>query len=271
MAMTLSEEIDTTEVQPGQIAICWLGQAGFIFKTPTGTTVAVDPYLSDWHERTGRNRRIVPSPMRPEEMESFKLDLYLNTHWHNDHLDLDTLPFAVRNSRIVFAGPPSCVDRYREAGVSAERIKELGPGVSFTLGDTRVTGTFADHSAFTPDAIGLALDLAGVRVWHTGDTAFRPNEVTAASVGNPQVVIVCSNGAFGNCNSEEAARLVGHVNAAFAIPCHFWLFVSHNTPEGTPAAFVEACKLHAPNCQPYVMTIGRVILYPQLLSELSSK
>jgi len=267
--VSLTKEIEETVVRPGQVAIFWIGQAGFIFKTAEGVTVAVDLYLSDLSERLGRNRRIVPSPIQPEEMESFGVDLYLTTHPHYDHIDLDTLVFAERNPQTLFAGPPSCGSRFREMNISQDRIRELSPGQSITLGDAKVTATYADHGSHTPDAIGLSLDLGGVRIWHTGDTAYRPDKVTAESVGNPEVIIVCINGAYGNCNAEEAARLTGHVGASLAIPCHFWLFVSQNVDGGTPAGFIEHCKRYAPNARAEVLTIGRRLLYPPEADESS--
>jgi L-ascorbate 6-phosphate lactonase len=32
---------------PGALTLWWLGQAGFILKSPAGKIVALDPYLSD--------------------------------------------------------------------------------------------------------------------------------------------------------------------------------------------------------------------------------
>jgi L-ascorbate 6-phosphate lactonase len=266
--MSLSEEIERTEVEPGQVALFWAGQAGFVFKTAGGFTVAIDLYLSDLSERLGRNRRIVPSPIRPEELETFGLDLYLTTHPHYDHIDLDTLVFAQRNPRPLFAGPPSCAARFREMNIADDRIRELGPGDSIAVGDVKVTATYADHGQHTPDALGFTLDLGGVRVWQTGDTAYRPDKFTAESVGNPEIIIVCINGAFGNCNAEEGARLAGLVGARLAIPCHFWLFVNQNLDGGTPGAFIEHCKTFAPQARAKVLTIGRKLLYPQGVDSL---
>jgi L-ascorbate 6-phosphate lactonase len=87
-------------------------------------------------------------------------------------------------------------------------------------------------------------------------------------VGNPEIIIVCINGAFGNCNAEEGARLAGHVGASLAIPCHFWLFVNQNLDGGTPGAFVEHCKTFAPQARAKVLTIGRKLLYPQGIDSL---
>ncbi len=254
-------EIEEARVGLRQVAIYWTGQSGFIFKTAQGMIVAVDLYLSNLSERLGRNRRIVPSPIQPEEMQVFPIDLYLATHPHYDHADLDTLSCAMRNPRPLFAGPPSCVSAFRNLGIPPARTLELLPGQSTMVGDAKVTATYADHGVRTPDAIGVALDLGSVRIWHTGDTAFRPDKISAESVDRPHIIIVCINGTNGNCNAEDAARLAGHVGAVLAIPCHFWLFVSQNRDGGTPAEFVEQCERHAPNARVEVLTIGRKFLY----------
>ena len=40
-------ELERFCVPPGRITLWWLGQAGFLVKTPAGKLVAIDPYLSN--------------------------------------------------------------------------------------------------------------------------------------------------------------------------------------------------------------------------------
>ena len=44
----LATRISKTSVEPNSLAIFWIGQAGFVYKTPGGTVVYVDPYLTDY-------------------------------------------------------------------------------------------------------------------------------------------------------------------------------------------------------------------------------
>ena len=41
------QEIRAFRVDKGSVAIWWLGQNGYIFKTPEGTLVSTDMYLSN--------------------------------------------------------------------------------------------------------------------------------------------------------------------------------------------------------------------------------
>ncbi len=49
--MSLIETIRNYSVPRGSVATWWLGQNGFIFKTPEGTLLSIDLYLSDSAKR----------------------------------------------------------------------------------------------------------------------------------------------------------------------------------------------------------------------------
>ena len=67
----LALQIKELQVEPGSLAIFWLAQAGFVYKTSSGTTVYVDAYLSDCVHRLLGDieygfKRIMPAPLDPE-------------------------------------------------------------------------------------------------------------------------------------------------------------------------------------------------------------
>ena len=65
------DEIRRCDVPNKSVAIWWLGQNGFIFKSPEGTLVGVDLYLTDSCAglHPGLNlSRMVPVLMKPEEL-----------------------------------------------------------------------------------------------------------------------------------------------------------------------------------------------------------
>jgi L-ascorbate 6-phosphate lactonase len=121
-----------------------------------------------------------------------------------------------------------------------------------------VRGVYADHGELAPDALGVVLDLEGIRVYHTGDTAYRPEEFKLAIEMRPDILIPCINGAYGNLNSEEAALLTGAVSPRLAIASHFWMFVEHN---GNPQSYIEACSKLAPKVEAVVMKPGERRLF----------
>jgi hypothetical protein len=48
-APELVQAFATERVPPGAVALWWLGQASFTFKSSRGAIVYVDPYLADYH------------------------------------------------------------------------------------------------------------------------------------------------------------------------------------------------------------------------------
>ena len=68
--MSLGERIKEHQVPAGHLALWWLGQAGYIFKSPAGRTLTIDPYLTNSCQQTGARagfnmKRLVPPPLEP--------------------------------------------------------------------------------------------------------------------------------------------------------------------------------------------------------------
>lgn len=250
-----ARHIIEVEVPEDGLAIFWLAQAGFAFKDASGTIVYVDPYLSDCVERLYGFKRLMASPIEPEEAVA---DLVASTHEHEDHLDVDALPLMARRSQTHFVGPVRCVEFYRSIGLGEDRYAELSEGSEHSVRGVRLFGVYADHGDLAPDAAGVVLEFGGIRVYHTGDTAFRPERMQAVVDLKPDVILPCINGAFGNMTSEDAARLTHLVGARLAIPTHFWMFVEHN---GNPARFLEASKELAPGVEVRLLTQGEGFVY----------
>ena len=252
----LASRIKSIQPQAGQVALFWLGQAGFVFKSTGGSVLYVDAYLSHCVERKfgPQWKRIMPPPMQPEEVDG---DWFISTHEHDDHLDVDSIPVVSRNSRVRFAGPRECAAFYRSVGIGENRFTELEPGKQVSVGDFTCTPVFADHGDQAPDAVGLLIECAGLRIYHTGDTALRPPEMRPVIQNKPQVILPCINGAFGNLDSGDAAKLVSLTGAELAIPTHFWTFVEHR---GNPLEFQEMCRKEAPQARVRWMTQGEGIL-----------
>ena len=247
--------IRETRVAAGSLAIFWLGQAGFLFKTPEGKVLCLDPYLTDSVERLAGFRRIMASVMAPEDLRA---DVMLITHHHEDHLDVDALPVISRRTAARFVAPAESVKRLRDLGVPRERITEVRPGSTTDLGCAQVRTVFADHGTLAPDAVGFVLDFGFVRVYITGDTAYRPESMTEAIQLRPQIIIPVINGAYGNLGSEDAAALSRDTGARVAIPCHFWTFIEHG---GDPAGFLKACREIAPSARVELITQGTSFTY----------
>jgi L-ascorbate 6-phosphate lactonase len=104
------------------------------------------------------------------------------------------------------------------------------------------------------------LDFDGIKVYHTGDTAYQPEYFRAVAAMHPEVLIPCINGRYGNLNSEEAALLTRDLAPKLTIASHFWMFVAHN---GDPASFLEFCAKLAPEVEAIVMKAGERLLFQE--------
>jgi L-ascorbate 6-phosphate lactonase len=256
----LAKKIQETQVEPGSLAIFWLGQAGFAFKTPAGKIVYTDPYFTDYVQRVLPEyglafKRVMPKLIEAEEAAA---DYIVSTHSHQDHLDADALPILVKNPRVHFIGSPDCEKFYADAGFPRDRFTILHKGETLPLGDFTLSGVNADHGELAPDALGVLFNFGGIKVWQVGDTAYRPELWQDLFQQHIDIVLPPINGAFGNLNGVEAAKLAQAAHVKVAIPCHFWMFAQHL---GSPLEFLDACKQVAPEVQPLLMTQGECFVY----------
>jgi L-ascorbate 6-phosphate lactonase len=252
---SLAERIAADQIEEDCLGIYWISQAGFVFKSSKGKVVYIDPYLTDLVERLAGFKRMMPSLISPEEVVA---DIVISTHEHPDHLDSDTLEVLVRNPITHFAGPSECVKQFKRLGVGPDRCHLLEEGKETNIEGVGISGVYADHGELAPDALGVVLDFGGIKVWHTGDTAYRIEKFKPAIEMQPDVLIPCINGRFGNLNAEEAALLTQKANPRFAIASHFWMFVEHG---GDPGAYLENCSRLAPGVRSMVMKPGERLLF----------
>ena len=229
-------QLEAFRVPPRSIALWWLGQAGFIVKTPAGKIVAIDPYLSNSCQALGQEigvdmQRMTPPVMSPADL--LAVDCYLLTHSHQDHLDPQTLlPYLAAGGTGPFLAPPQTLDKLRSLGVPAERITMVWPSKQLTIGDLTVTATFAIPFA-DDDVTHVGYMLAvqdGPTVYFTGDTAYHEILAISTAPHRPDVLVSVINGAFRNMSPAEAARLAKQLNVRRVIPCHHDLFPDNSLP-----------------------------------------
>jgi len=236
MEMLSAEKLQSHRVPPGSLTLWWLGQAGFVVKSPQGRLVVIDPYLSNSAKAVGEQvgvnlDRLVPLPLAPSELVC--VDLYAMTHSHIDHLDPETLAgYRAAGGAGPFLAPPETAEKLRQLGVPPDEIRMTWPNKICTIGDLEVRATFAiPFSGDDLTHVGYLVRVdGGCGVYFTGDTAY--HELLAISVGphKPDVLVSVINPGFRNMGPVEAARLARELNVKIAIPCHYDMFPDNGLP-----------------------------------------
>lgn len=265
MSSPLARAIEQTPVPEGSVALWWLAQAGFVFKTGQGSVLYLDPYLSNVVEKAFGFKRLSLAPITAGEVRA---DWLISSHEHLDHLDTEALPIiAENNPSCRFAGSESCQTEYAKAGIEASRTHCLLPGEVLDLGGVTLRAVRADHGDLSPSALSLLFDFGGVRVLFTGDTAFRPEWLQPLLDEKPDVLLPCINGKFGNLDALQAVQLTALAHPRLVIPCHFWMFMEHG---GDPECFMKTCAELCPEVTARLLSPGEGILVsPSGLAEVS--
>lgn len=259
--MGLIDEIRSCRVPRNAVAVWWLGQNGYIFKSPEGLTVSTDLYLTNSCARVyagcGINLdRRVPVLIAPEDLQ---VDVFTCTHNHMDHTDPETIERLRHKDTGHFAGPQPTCEVYREKGVESGRIVPAWPDCRLEFKDVTIHGTFALPTDDTDlNHMGFVFQFGnGPRIWVTGDTDWS-DLLPSAAKHAPDVMISCINGGFNNLSHFEAAKLAAQVKPKVAVPCHYDMFPDN---AADPAQFRASLAMQAPGVQYHQLEHGRMWLY----------
>ncbi len=230
------EQVRAHATAPRHLTLWWLGQAGFLIKTPGGQVVALDPYLTNSCQAIGVQNglnfeRQLPPPLPPEELAH--VDAWLFTHSHQDHCDPETLAAARRaGARGPYVAPPETIDKLATLGVPANQTLMIWPNKTHTLGDLTVRASLA--IPFAGDDlthVGYLLGLTGgPSVYFTGDTGWHELLAEAMAPHKPDVLVTVINPAFHNLSPAEAAHLARRLEVKAVVPCHYELFADNCQP-----------------------------------------
>ena len=234
----LEKEIKNTKVNKNSVAIWWIGQGGFVFKTEKNKVIYIDPYFSDSVFKENGQHRLVEIPIDPLDV---KADLVFTTHDHVDHLDPETIIGISKSCEAKFIGPKSCYDHFKRLGINSKRIVEINRGEKKTIDGITVFATHAEHSVLD-DCVGYVFYFNKIVIYISGDTRYS-KKLEQVKDFNPDVAIICANGKppgiETNLNARQAARLVKLFNPKIAIPMHYGMIAR---VDEDPQKFVDALK-----------------------------
>ena len=256
----LSEELTSTPSQ--DLAIYWLGQAGFVIDL-AGARIVIDPYLSDslaekYRGSARRHVRMMPAPIAPGDIRG--VNLVLCTHAHTDHMDPATLkPLLAANPKAKLIVPRAALEQALDRSgrpevaidpINAGETLEVLPGVT-------VTPSRAAHEKLDTDLegnhrfLGYAIKAGDTVIWHSGDCVPFPGLVEEMTALSPDIALLpvngrrpelSENGVPGNFSLDEAVALARNIGAMDMIAHHYGLFDFNTEDPAVIDAMAEGCS-----------------------------
>ena len=235
-AKTMQDILDFP-LTPDQAGLWFLGQAGYILRAGE-LSIVIDPYLTDSvGDRSPDLTRQLPVPIAPQHL---RVDVFITTHDHLDHLDPDTINAYRHKETTLFIAPRLAERTLASLGVSDSRIHRVDSGETLPLDGVSITGVYAVPTDPTVvDTTGYLLEFANGRsVYDTSDTGMS-DLLPAAAPQNPDVLLVCINGKYGNLTAEQAAQLTAVIRPGVAIPNHYDMMALNSVD---PDTYVHAMR-----------------------------
>ena len=149
-------------------------------------------------------------------------DIIICTHDHYDHCSPDDIRKVAKSDAVVVA-PSNCAGKIRGLGL---QYKELNPGDEAEVKGVRIKAVpaYNVNKRFHPKdygGIGVILEVAGVRIYHAGDTDYIPE---MKSLGPVDVALLPVSGTY-VMTAEEAAKAAEDIKPKVAIPMHYGAIV----------------------------------------------
>ncbi|WP_213989424.1 MBL fold metallo-hydrolase [Sodalis sp. dw_96] len=273
---SIKHEIEQTHVPEKTLALWSLGQAGMVIKNHHDDVIAIDPYLSHAieknHPGTEFTRRF-PPVLEPEDI--LDIDAILVTHFHDDHMDLETLlRVAEKRPDLPFYIPS--VDARDIAAKYASLRRNVAPAITHEtlhIGDFAITPIASAHSEYEKNAqghdryIGYFIETNGLSFYHSGDTLVTAELEEELIRRKPDVMALPINGGdysrlkrgiVPNMTFRDAADLYHSVGSDYLLPIHYDMF-PNNTDN--PAHFVDYMLQHYPGGKFHLTMPGERVIY----------
>jgi L-ascorbate metabolism protein UlaG (beta-lactamase superfamily) len=214
------------------LSFTWLGHATFLFHTPGGSNVLIDPW-------------IVTNPSAPESAKRLgSLDLILITHAHADHAE-DAVSIGRSSGAQVFA-PYEVALWLRQKGL--KRVTGMNPGGTIRVLGISITMVPAVHSSSVVEegrivslgvAAGYVLGFEDqTTIYFAGDTALFGDMRLIGELYRPAIAFLPIGDVY-TMGPEQASKACEMLAVNQVVPMHYGTF-----PEltGTPQQLRERVK-----------------------------
>jgi L-ascorbate metabolism protein UlaG (beta-lactamase superfamily) len=212
-----------------KLSITWLGHATFLLRTPSGTRIILDPWVST-------------NPSTPESAKKVgEVDLMLVTHGHSDHTG-DAIPIARATGAQVVA-PYELSVWFQKKGL--KNVVGMNPGGTLKTRGLSVTMVQAHHSSSVDDgdeiiyagvATGYVLRFEdGLTAYFAGDTSVFGDMRLIREMYSPTLAFLPIGDLF-TMGPEQAAFACDLLGVRQVIPMHYGTFPLLT---GTPARLRE--------------------------------
>jgi L-ascorbate metabolism protein UlaG (beta-lactamase superfamily) len=228
--------------------ITWYGHATFLYETPGGKRIMVDPWVQN-------------NPACPDNLKQVdNLDGMLITHGHFDHIG-DAVQIAKS------AKPSSVVGIFEICGwlgkKGVENCKAMNKGGSLEVEGIRVTMLHADHSCGIQDddgsiiyggeAVGYLMEMEnGFKVYQAGDTAIFGDMRLYGELFSPDLAVLPIGDLF-TMDPRQAAYACEMLGVKYVVPSHYGTF---DLLTGTPFKLRDELQKRGYRCEVLEMKPG---------------
>ena len=234
-----------------------LGHATFKVTTPENKIIIVDPWLS-------------ANEFIPAHLKKFDdTDLFLITHGHDDHFDLEVLDI-IKNGKTKIIANPMVRWYLIENNCPLSCIEPMNQGGSIFLIDlhvhvTMVNGFHISHINITESqarfphmSVGFILHLSdGVRIYFAGDTCVFSDMKLIGELYKPTIAALPIGDRY-TMGPLEASHAIRLLNVKQVIPFHYG---TYSQLTGTPEELINLTT-DINGLQMHILKAGDVIEVP---------
>jgi L-ascorbate metabolism protein UlaG (beta-lactamase superfamily) len=189
------------------ITLTYLGHSGFLVEGG-GQSVAIDPFL------TG-------NPVAKHKPDQIKCGHIVLTHGHADHVG-DTVQIAKANNATLYAVYEIC-EYLGTRGVARSEPGNTGGRIETPFGWVAFTQAFHSSSyegRYMGMPCGVVVNIAGVTLYHCGDTALFSDMKLLGEIYRPDVACIPVGDRF-TMGPELGAKAAELIKPKVAVPIHY--------------------------------------------------